>query len=172
MEAAQNDNLPRSGVPCKTSPCVVKSCSACKVTLLKKAHVQARLKLPMNTWMIQRMLGWRWCGQMKPKSSSLVSILPAVFGERWILTMSPRTPSPPSSREGGALCFRGVSLLRAQVDFNASRDRWMGPCTVKSWHPPSLSQDTKNGLWMGLPARQWLKTYSKGNKWVSQEEAH
>ncbi len=48
-------NLPRSGAPCKISPRSqtigntlrrerLKSCSACKVPLLKRAHVQARLK--------------------------------------------------------------------------------------------------------------------------------
>ncbi len=47
----------------------LKSCSARKVPLLKKAHVQADWSLPM----IQRRTGWKCCGQMRPKSSSLAS---------------------------------------------------------------------------------------------------
>ncbi len=84
-------NLPRTGAPCKISPRWVsmimrmvrihrkqwvtlrreglKSCSACKVPLVKKAHVQPVWSLPMT----QRRTGWKCCGQMRPKSSSLVS---------------------------------------------------------------------------------------------------
>ncbi len=47
----------------------LKSCSACNVPPLKKAHVQAVWSLPM----IQRRTGWKCCGQMRPKSSSLAS---------------------------------------------------------------------------------------------------
>ncbi len=52
----------------------LKSCSARKVPLLKKAHVQA-------IWMIQRRTGWKCCGQMRPKSSSLASTQLAVLEE-------------------------------------------------------------------------------------------
>ncbi len=34
------------------------------------------------------------------------------------------------------------------------------------------SQGIENGLWMGIPAWQWPKTHSQGNKGVAQEEAH
>ncbi len=54
----------------------LKSCSARKVPLLKKAHVQPVWSLPM----IQRRTGWKCCGQMRPKSSSLASTQLAVFG--------------------------------------------------------------------------------------------
>ncbi len=47
----------------------LKSCSARKVPLLKKAHVQPVWRLPM----IQRRTGWKCCGQRRPKSSSLAS---------------------------------------------------------------------------------------------------
>ncbi len=40
----------------------LKTCSARKVPLLKKAHVQPVWSLPM----IQRRTGWKCCGQMRP----------------------------------------------------------------------------------------------------------
>ena len=123
--------------------------------------------------MIQRMIARRWCSQMKPKSSFFVSIWLAVFGGRGILTMTPRTLSPPSSMEVEALCFGNVSLLGGQVNFTASGERCMGPCTMKSWVTTSFSQPGQlNVLWLGLPAWQWPKTYSQSNKGLAQKEGH
>ncbi len=34
------------------------------------------------------------------------------------------------------------------------------------------SQGIENGSWMSIPAWQWPKTHSQGNKGVAQEEAH
>ena len=90
-------------------------------------------RLLMNTWMIERKLGRRWCGQMRPKLSSLASTGLTVFGEREMMTITPRTPSPPSSMEVERLGFGGFSLLRGQDDFTASRWGSTGPCTMKSW---------------------------------------
>ncbi len=108
----------------------LKSCSARKVPLLKKAHVQYRpvWSLPM----IQRRTGWKCCGQMRPKSSSLASTQLAVFGGGGMLPMTPRTPFPPSNMEVETLCFRGVFLLRGQGNCTASKARWTGPCTVRA----------------------------------------
>ncbi len=88
---------------------------------LKKAHVWS---LPM----IQRRTGWKCCGHMRPKSSSLASTQLAVFGGGGMLPMTPRTPSPPSNMEVETLCFGGVFLLSC----TASKGRWMGPCTVRA----------------------------------------
>ncbi len=49
--------------------------------------------------MIQRRTGWKCCGQMRPKSSSLASTQLAVFGGGGMLLMTPRTASPPSNME-------------------------------------------------------------------------
>ncbi len=35
-----------------------------------------------------------------------------------------------------------------------------------------VSQGTENGSWMGIPAWQWPKTHTQGNKRVAQEEEH
>ncbi len=106
----------------------LKSCSAPKVPLIKKAHVQPVWSLPM----IQRRTGWKCCGQMRPKSSSLASTQLAVFGGGGMLPMTPRTPSPSSNMEVETLCFGGVFLLRGQDNCTASKGRWMGPCTVRA----------------------------------------
>ncbi len=81
--------------------------------------------------MIQRRTGWKCCGQMRPKSSSLASTRLVVFGGREMLTITPRTPSLQSSTEVETSCFGAVSLLRVQDDFTALSSQWMGPCTVK-----------------------------------------
>ncbi len=49
--------------------------------------------------MIQRRTGWKCCGQMRPKSSSLASTQLVVFGGGGMLPMTRRTPSPPSNME-------------------------------------------------------------------------
>ncbi len=82
--------------------------------------------------MIQRRTGWKCCGQMRPKSSSLASTQLAVFGGGGMLPMTPRTPYPPSNMEVETLCFGGVFLLRGQDICTASKGRWTGPCTVRA----------------------------------------
>ncbi len=95
----------------------LKSCSGHKVPLLNKAHLQARLKFEM----IQGRTGWKWCGQMRPKSSSLASTQLAVFGGGGILPMTPKTPSPLSSMEVETLFFGDVFLLKGQDNCTASK---------------------------------------------------
>uniref|UniRef100_A0AAY5JWM6 Transposase Tc1-like domain-containing protein n=1 Tax=Esox lucius TaxID=8010 RepID=A0AAY5JWM6_ESOLU len=87
----------------------LKSCSAHKVPLLKKAHVQARLKFA-NEHLNNSEENWvKCCGQMRPKSSSLASTQLAMFGGAGMLPMTPRTPSPLSNMEVETLCFGGFS---------------------------------------------------------------
>ncbi len=80
----------------------------------------------------KRRTGWKCCGQMRPKSSSLASTQLAVFGGGGMLPMTPRTPSPLSNMEVETLCFGGVFLLRGQDNCTASKGRWPGPCTVRA----------------------------------------
>ena len=92
----------------------LKSCSARKVPLLKKAHIHAHLKFANE--------------HLNDSEDNWVK----VFGGG-MLPMTPRTPSPLSNMEVETLCFGGVFLLRGQNNFTASKGRWTGPCTVKSW---------------------------------------
>ncbi len=88
-----------------------KSCSARMVPLLKKAHVQARLKFT-NEYLNDSEENWvkvLWSNETK-KSSSLASTQFAVFGGGGMLPMTPRTPSPPSNMEVETICFGRVVL--------------------------------------------------------------
>src|SRR4029434_5439970 len=89
----------------------LKYCSTRKVTLLKEAHVQGRLKFANEHFTDSKEDLETGCGQMRPKSSSLASTRLAAFGGGRILNM---TPSPPSSMEVETLCFGAVSLPRVQ----------------------------------------------------------
>ncbi len=106
----------------------LKSCSAGKVPLLKKAHEQPRLKFVYDS---ERNSVRKCCGQMRPKSSSLASTQPVVFGGGGMLPMTPSTPSPPSNMEVETLCFGGVFLLRGEDNCTPSKGWWTGPCTVR-----------------------------------------
>ncbi len=144
----------------------LKSCSARKLPLLKKAHVQPVWSLSM----IQRRTGWKCCGQMRPKSSSLASTQLTVFGGGGMLRMTPRTPSPPSNMEVETLCFVGIFLLRGQDNCTASKGRWTGPCTVRTG---ALNQP---GHWKwvvnGYSSTTMTQNTRQGNKGEAQEEAH
>ncbi len=87
---------------------------------------------PVWSFPIHRKTGWKQCGQMRPKSSSLGSTQLALFGGAGMLPMTPRTPSPLSNMEMETLCFGGVFLLRGQNNCIPSKGRWTGPCTVRA----------------------------------------
>ncbi len=126
----------------------LKSCSTHKVPLLKKAHVQARLKSANE--------------HLNDSEENRVKVLWSGGGE--MLPMTPRTHSPPSNMEVETLLFWGVFLLRGQDNCTASKGRWTGQGI-------EASQGNENGSWMGVPAWQWPKTHGQGNKGVAQEEA-
>ncbi len=113
---------------CNTLRCEgLKSCSARKVPLLKKAHVQARLKFTNDSEE-----NWLKCwGQMRPKSSSLAS---TVFGGGGMLPMTPRTPSPQSNMEVETLCFGGQGI---------ENGLWMG---ISTWQWPKTHGQGNKGV--------------------------
>ncbi len=136
----------------------LKSCNARKVP--RKHKYRPYWSLPM----IQRRTGWKCCGQMRPKSSSLASAQLAVFGGGGMLPMTPGTPSPPSKMEVETLFSGFFFLVRGQDNCTASKGRWTAPCTIRA-----------RALKMG---RGWVfqhgndTKHGQGNKGVAQEEAH
>ncbi len=133
--------------------------------------------LPMNIWMIKRRTGWKCCGQMRPKSSSLASTYLAVFGGGGMLNMTPRTPSPPSNMEVETLCFGGVFLLRGQDNCTASKRQWTGPCTARALKPARALKMDRGWVFQhdndpkhtAKATKEWLKKkHIKVLEWPSQ----
>ena len=116
----------------------LKSCSACKVPLPKRKHVQARLNFAIEH-LDDSEEGWE-----------------KVLWAEKKLTGTPRTPSQPLSMVVETLCFGAVSLLRRQNDYIGSRKRWMR----LKYREICLNQDTEDGPWLVIPAWQWPKAYS------------
>ncbi len=147
----------------------LKSCSARKVPLLKKAHIQAHLKCPNDSE--ENWVKVLWSDETK--IHLLASIQLAVFGGGEMLPMTPRTPSSPSNTEVETLCFGGVFLLRGQDNCAASKGRWTGPCTVRAralkmgrgW-VFQHDNDPKN---MAKATKEWLnKKHIKVLEWPSK----
>ncbi len=160
--------------------CAVKDCNPAARCPCSRMHMYKPVwSLPVNIWMIQRRTGWKCCGQMRLKLSSLASTQLAVFEGGGMLPMTPRTPSPPSNIEVETLCYGGVFLLRGQDNCTASKGRWMGPCTVRtrSFKP---ARALKMGRWWVLQhdndpkhtakaTKEWLKQkHIKVLEWTSQ----
>ncbi len=86
----------------------LKSCSARKVPLLKKTHVQDRPKSANDS-------EENWVRVLCSEETSLASTQLTVLGRGGgMLPMTPITPSPLSNMEMETLCFGGVFLLRGQ----------------------------------------------------------
>ena len=118
----------------------LKSFSARKVPLLKKAHIHAHLKFA-NEHLNDSEDNWvkvLWSDETKMELFGINSTR-RVWRRRNV-PMTPITPSPPSNMEVETLCFGCVSLLRGQDNFSESKGRWTGPCTVKSWVRTSFPQ--------------------------------
>ncbi len=101
----------------------LKSCSARKDPLLKKAHVHARLKFANDSE--ENWLKVLWSNETKINLFGINSTR-RVWRRRNAASMTPRTPSPTSNMEMETLCFWGVFLLRAQGNCTASKGQWTG----------------------------------------------
>ena len=118
----------------------LKSCSARKVSLLKKAHIHACLKFA-NEHLKDSEDNWvkvLWSDQTKMELFGINST--RRVWRRRNAAYDPRTASPPSNMEVETLCFGGVFLLRGPDNFTASKGRWTGPCTVTFWVRTSFPQ--------------------------------
>ena len=135
----------------------LKSCSACKVPLLKKAHVQAHLKF-VNKHLEDSEEGWEkrlWSDKTKIEFFGFNLTHCVRRGGR--LTWTPRTPSQPWCWKHYAL---GLFLcLGDRTTPGQEKDGWGQVQRNLEWKPPCLNQDSEDGLWMDVPAWQWPKAY-------------
>ncbi len=131
----------------------LKSCSTCKVPLLKKAHVQAHLKFA-NQHLNDSEKAWEnvlWSDETKIELFGINSSR-RVWRKKKCWPSTPRTPSLQSNMEVETLSFGAVFLLRVQDDFTTLRGKWTGPWTVKSW------------------TRTSARTLKMGRGWVFQHD--
>ncbi len=148
----------------------LKSCNARKVSLLKKAYVQARLKFanehlndPEENWV-------KVLWSVETKSSSLASTQLVVFGGGGMLPMTQGTPSPPSNMEVETLCFGVFFSAKGKGQLHRIKGMRDG-AMYRQGQSIVASQGIENGSWMSIPAWQWPKRHGQGNKGVAQEEA-
>ncbi len=159
-------SLPRTGAPCKISPCGdsliiktvrnqsrtacddlvndlkaagtivtkktigntlcregLKSCSAHKVSLLKKAHVKARLKFANDSEEIWVKV--LWSDETKIEVFGINST--RRVWRRRNAAYDPKNTIPTIKHGGGNIMLWGVFLLRGQDNCTASKGRWTGP---------------------------------------------
>ncbi len=138
----------------------LKSCSACKVPLLKKAHVQAHLKFANDSE--ENWVKVLWSDETKIQLFGINSTRRVWKGEECCLW--PREHHPhPQTWSWKHYALGGVFLLRGQDNCTASKGRWTGPCTVRA-----------RALKMG---RGWVFQHDNDPKHTAkatkaQEEAH
>ncbi len=135
-----------TGESCQWSPC-------------KRKHMYRPV---WSSPMIQRRTGWKCCGQMRPKSSSLASTQLAVFEGGGMLPRTPRTQSPPTNMEVETLCFGGCFYAKGTGQLHHIK----GTIDGAKYHQ---GQGIENRSWISIPAWQWPKTHGQGNKGVAQE---
>ncbi len=106
----------------------LKSSNAHKVSLLKKAHVQAHLKFANDS--VENWVKVLWSDETKIKLFGYNSI--RCVWTRRNAAYDPKNTIPTSNMEVETLCFVGVFMLRGQNNCTTSKGRWTGPCTVRA----------------------------------------
>ncbi len=101
----------------------LKSCSAWKVYLLKKAHVQDRLKFANDSEENWVKVLW--------SDETIIQLFGVISSRRvWRrrnAAYDPKNTIPTVKLGGGNQMFGGVVLLRGQDNWTASKRRWTGP---------------------------------------------
>ncbi len=112
----------------------LKSCSACKVPLLKKAHVQARLKFANDSE--ENWVKVLWSDETKIQLFGINST--RCVWRRSNAAYDPKNTIPIVKHGGGNMLWGGGGggggggLLRRQDNCSALKKRWTGPCAVRA----------------------------------------
>ncbi len=110
----------------------LKSCSARKVPLLKKAHVQARLKFANDSE--ENWVKVLWSDETKIELFGINST--RRVWRRRNAAYDPKNTIPTVKHGGGNImlwgCFSAKGTGQGQDNCTASKGRWTGPCTVRA----------------------------------------
>ncbi len=139
----------------------LKSCSTRKVPLLKKAHVQARLKFANDSE--ENWVKVLWSDETKIQLFGINSTR-RVWRTR-NAAYDPKNTMPTVKHGGGNIMLWGCFSAKGTGQLHRIKGTMDGVMYRQG-------QDIENGSWMGIPAWQWPKTHGQGNKGVAQEEAH
>ncbi len=145
----------------------LKSCSARKVPLLKKAHVQAHLKFANDTE--ENWLKVLWSDEIKIELFGINST--RRVWRRRNAAYDPKNTIPTVKHGGGNIMLWGCFSAKGTGQLHRIKGTMEG-AMYRQGQGIEASQGIENGLWMGIPAWQWPKTHGQGNKGVAQEEAH
>ncbi len=137
----------------------LKSCSTCKVPLLKKAHVQARLKFANDSE--ENWVKVLWSDETKIELFGINSTR-RVWRRRNV-AYDPKNTIPTIKHGGGNIMLWGCFSAKGTGQHHHIKGTMDGAM---------YRQGIEIGSWMGIPAWQWPKTHGQGNKGVAQEEAH
>ncbi len=143
----------------------LKSCSARKVPLLKKAHVQSRLKFANDSE--ENWVKVLWSDENKIELFGINST--RRVWRRRNAAYDPKNTIPTVKHGGGNIMLCGGFLLRGHDYCTESKGRWTGPCTVRA-----RAVKPARALKMCILCMYFMhwKTHGQGNIGVAQEEAH
>ncbi len=141
----------------------LKSCSAHKVPLLKRAHVQARLKFANDSE--ENWVKVLWSDETKIQLFGINST--RLVWRRRNAACDPKNTIPTIKHGGGNIMLWGCFSAKGTGQLHRIKGTMDGAMYRQG-------QGIENGSWMGIPAWQWPKTHGFGqvNKGVAQEEAH
>ncbi len=166
-ESAQN----YTGGSCQWSQGSWDHTTLCRTEMLQDCMYRTVWSLPM----IQRRTGWKCCGQMRPKSSSLASTQLAVLVGGGMLPMNPKNTIPTVKHGGGNImlwrCFsdKGMEklhcikrLMYVHVPSGPGHWKWVMDgfssmiMTQNTWPSQQRSDSRRNTLrsWSGRASFQ------------------
>ncbi len=149
----------------------LKSCSACKVPLLKKAHVQARLKFS-NEHLNDSEENWvkvLWSDETKIELFGINST--HRVWRRRNAAYDPKNTIPTVKHEGGNIMLWECFSAKGTRQLHRIKGTMDG-AMYRQGQGIEASHGIEIGSWRSIPAWQWPKTHGQGNKGVAQEEAH
>ncbi len=145
----------------------LKPCSARKVPLLKKAHVQGRLRFANDSE--ENWVKVLWSDETKIELFGINST--RRVWRRRNAAYDPKNTIPTVKHGGGNIMLWGCFSAKGTGQLHRIKGTMDG-AMYRQGQGIEASQGIENGSWMGIPAWQWPKTYDQGNKGVAQEEAH